>query len=515
MSLRIGVDVGGTHTDAVLLDGDEVRASTKCRTTADIGEGVVEALSVVTADLPHRGDVRAVMIGTTQFTNAVVERRRLAEAAIVRIALPSGRDVPPQLDWPDDLADALGRHVFMVPGGRLYDGRVLAPPDEAAMARVIDEIERRGLGAVAIASVFAPVDPAPELEFAERLAARLPHVRVVCSHVLGRVGILERENAALLNAALLAFADEVVDGFDGALSRLGLDCPLYISQNDGTLMATDFARRFPALTFASGPTNSLRGASLLAGRRDAVVIDIGGTTSDVGVLRDGFPRESNLGVAVGGARTNFRMPDILALGIGGGSRVAADGSSVGPTSVGYRLVEDGRVFGGDVLTATDVAVADQGLAIGDPALVAGLDRAAVERAVSHIHEQLDIAVDRMRTSRDPVPVILVGGGAILVSRPLPSASELITPDHAGVANAIGAAHAEVGVERERIAPRRDRERVLTALESELEAEVIRAGARADSVRIADLEESSVAYMAEDTVRIRMKTVGALALEDPS
>lgn len=512
MSLRIGVDVGGTHTDAVLLDGDEVRAAVKARTTEDIASGVVSALTAITEGVAERADVRAVMIGTTQFTNAVIERRRLAESAIVRIALPSGRGVPPMLDWPGDLADALGRHVFMVPGGRLYDGRSLAPPDEAATRRVIEEIARRALRSVAVASVFAPVDPTPELEFAERLARHLPDVRVVCSHTLGRIGLLERENAALLNAALLAFADDVVDGFDAALARLGFACPLYISQNDGTLMATDFARRFPALTFASGPTNSLRGASLLAGRRDAVVIDIGGTTSDVGVLRDGFPRESNLGVSVGGVRTNFRMPDILALGIGGGSEVAVDGSAVGPGSVGYRLVEDGLVFGGEVLTATDIAVADQGLAIGEPARVAGLDRAVVERAVAHVHERLDAAVDRMRTSADPVPVILVGGGAVLVSRELSSASELLRPEHAGVANAIGAAHAEVGVEHERMAPRRDRERLLANLEAELQEEVTQAGARPGSVRVADLEESAVAYMAEDTVRVRMKVVGALDLE---
>ena len=511
MSLRIGVDVGGTHTDAVLLDGDSVRHAVKRPTSGDIATGVVGALTEVLGETAP-ADVRAVMIGTTQFTNAVVERRRLAESAIVRIALPSGRGVPPLLDWPDDLARAVGPHVFMVPGGRLFDGRALAPNDRAETERVIDEIERRGLTAVAVASVFSPVDPTPELEFAERLSARLPAVRVVCSHVLGRVGLLERENAALLNAALLAFAEDVVDGFESALSSLGFCCPLYISQNDGTLMATDFARRFPALTFASGPTNSLRGASLLAGWRDAVVIDIGGTTSDVGVLRDGFPRESNLGVSVGGARTNFRMPDILALGIGGGSLVDADSAEVGPRSVGYRLTEAGIVFGGDTLTATDVAVADQGLSIGDPGLLANVDRGLVERAVASIHARLDAAVDRMRTSRDPVPVVLVGGGAILVSRDLPSASEVRVPEHAGVANAIGAAHAEVGLERERIAPQRDRERVLADLEAALRSEVIEAGARADSVRVADVEETAIAYMAEDTMRVRMKLVGALDLE---
>ena len=511
MTLRIGIDVGGTHTDAVLLEGREVRATVKQRTSEDIADGVVAALSSVLEDMADRSAVRAVMIGTTQFTNAVIERRQLAPAAIVRLALPSGRDVPPMLDWPDDLADALGRHVFMLPGGRLYDGRPLAPDDPSAVDAVIDEIARRGLGAVAVASVFAPVDATPEREFAERLRARLPQVRIVCSHEIGRVGILERENAALLNASLLAFADRVVDGFARALERQGLQCPLYISQNDGTLMSTEFARRFPALTFSSGPTNSLRGASLLAGLDEAVVVDIGGTTSDIGVLRGGFPRESNLGVEVGGARTNFRMPDIQVLGIGGGSLIAPDGSAVGPQSVGYRLVEAGRVFGGDVLTATDITVAARGLDIGESERVRDLDAGVVERAVGVIHARLDAAIDRMRTSRDPVPVVLVGGGSILVHRDLASASEVLTPAHAGVANAIGAAHAEIGAEREQIVPRRDRERALADTRSALETELVAAGARRDAIRLADLEETAVSYMAEDTIRLRMKLIGALDL----
>ena len=100
---------------------------------------------------------------------------------------------------------------------------------------------------------------------------------------------MERENAAILNTTLLPFADRVVSSFLGALKKRQLHCPVYISQNDGTLMSADFVRSYPALTFASGPTNSLRGAYKLTGLKDAIVVDIGGTTSDIGVLQNGFP----------------------------------------------------------------------------------------------------------------------------------------------------------------------------------------------------------------------------------
>ena len=167
------------------------------------------------------------------------------------------------------------------------------------------------------------------------------------SHELGRIGLLERENATLLNAALVGLARRTTQAFTEALRASGLAAPLYLTQNDGTVMLAATAEAFPVYSFASGPTNSMRGAAFLSGLSDAIVIDVGGTTTDIGSLRHGFPREANNVVEVGGVRTLFRMPDLLSIGLGGGSLVADDGHRVGPRSVGYRLVEEGRVFGGE------------------------------------------------------------------------------------------------------------------------------------------------------------------------
>src|SRR5690606_27026325 len=135
--------------------------------------------------------------------------------------------------------------------------------------------------------------------------------------------------------------------FRAALRELNISAPFFITQNDGTLMDADFVERYPVLTFASGPTNSMRGAAYLSNLKEALIADIGGTTTDIGMLRNGFPRESSLNVDIGGVRTNFRMPDVLACGLGGGSLVRLDGNQVrvGPQSVGYRLLEESRVFG--------------------------------------------------------------------------------------------------------------------------------------------------------------------------
>ena len=511
--MRIGIDVGGTHTDAVVLDAQEVVASTKVLTSANVKDGVINALDEILANSSvDRTAIEAVMIGTTQFTNAVVARRELAPTAIIRIALPSGEMVPPMIDWPEDIAAALGRHVYMIHGGRTYDGFPIAPLADDEIDKAVDDIAAKGIGHIAVAGVFSPSDPGQEEYVAERIRHRLPTARVTQSHNIGRMGLLERENAALLNASLLPLADKVVQSFAGALKDRQIDCPFYISQNDGTLMSAEFAAEFPALTFASGPTNSLRGASLLTQLTDAVVVDIGGTTSDIGVLQGGFPRQSNIAIEVGGVRTNFRMPDIQSIGLGGGSLVQDDGATIGPQSVGYRLVTDGLVFGGETLTTTDIIVAAGTSDIGDAGKVSDLDPGLVETAVDKIHSIVDNGIDQMKSSRDPVPVVLVGGGAVLVSKSLDTASEIHRPEHSGVANAIGAANAQVGSETERIVSYRriPRDKVLNEMTSQLQDELAAAGAESDSIKIADIEETAISYMADESTRIRIKMVGDLS-----
>ncbi len=510
--MRIGIDVGGTHTDAVLLEGHRVIASAKRLTSANVKDGVLEALDAILGSSAASPDaIEAVMIGTTQFTNAVVERRELSATAIIRAGLPSGELIPPMLDWPEDIAAAVGRHVYMIQGGQTYDGFPIGALDPEEIDAVIDELIEKQIHLVAVSSVFSPSNPAQEMEIAERVLARMPTARMTLSHRIGGMGLLERENAAILNTALLPLAASVVDAFASALREREIGCPYYISQNDGTLMSAEFAAEFPALTFASGPTNSLRGASLLTQLDEAVVVDIGGTTSDIGVLQGGFPRQSNVAIEVGGVRSNFRMPDIVAIGLGGGSLVSEDGGAIGPESVGYRLVTEGRVFGGSTLTSSDIAVAAGAVTMGDPSRLTDLPAEVVERALGRIHEIIDDGIDQMKSSRDPVPVILVGGGAVLVSRALASASELLRPEHSGVANAIGAANAQIGRESERIGSYRlqSRETVLAEMQEDLTAQLLAAGAEAASIRIADLEETAISYMADESTRIRLKMVGDL------
>lgn len=514
--MRIGIDVGGTHTDAVLLDGSDVVSSTKALTTADVTSGVFEALEYILSDSGVEGSsIEAIMLGTTQFTNAVVERRQLSEVAAIRIGLPSGEGLPPMVGWPADISDGLGDHIYMVKGGTLYDGKPLEPLDLKEIDRVIGDIKSKGLDTVAISAAFSPMVPEPELEVARRLREAIPGINITCSHRIGRLGLLERENAALLNASLLKFADHVVSAFGAALRQRKLNCRFFISQNDGTLMDADFVRQFPALTFASGPTNSLRGASKLTGLDNAIVVDIGGTTSDIGILQDGFPRESNIIIDVGGVRTNFRMPDLLTLGLGGGSLVSDNGKVIGPQSVGHRLVTEGLVFGGSTLTATDLLVAAGKSNIGSADKLAELDAQTISNGLQTIQTMLNRGIERMLPSSKPLPVVLVGGGAILVSEKLESASEMYIPEHSGVANAIGAAIAQIGGEVEQLVSFRETPREMAIKEVSRRAieTAVAAGAQRSTVRIADIEETTMSYMDEGSTKLRVKAVGEIARDE--
>lgn len=516
--LRVGVDVGGTNTDAVVMDGSRLLGACKSPTTPDVTSGIVAAVSaaLAAARLPA-GALRAAMIGTTHFTNALVERRRLAPVAVVRLALPATTGVLPFADWPADLRPAIGDHVYLVGGGHEYDGRVLTPLDEAELVKVAHDIRRRGITQAALVGVFAPVNPAAELRAAEILTQEHPDLQLSLSHRLGGIGLLERENAAILNAALMPEARRVTAALAQAMQQLGLRVPLFISQNDGTLMAPQEIGQYPVLTFASGPTNSMRGAAFLSGLKDALVVDIGGTTSDVGVLANGFPRQAGMAVRLAGVRTNFRMPDLLAIGLGGGSlvRPRSDGTvTIGPDSVGYRLTQEALVFGGQTLTTTDIAVAAGMADIGDRARVAHLPADLVRNALAEIRRLLEAAIDRVKTSAEPVPVVLVGGGVVLVGDALAGASQVIRPEHAGCANAIGASIAQVSGAFDSILTYSEggRTQALDEARAAAAARAVAAGADPASVSIYSVEEVPMAYLPGGGTRVQIKAVGDLTLE---
>ncbi len=510
---RLGIDVGGTNTDAVIMDGtDRVIAKAKVPGTPDITGGIVTAIdAVLRAPEAAAERITHVMLGTTHATNAVLERQHLRKIAVIRIGGPATYSIRPMSGWPADLTAAISAGAVIVDGGIEFDGRDLSPLDTEAITRFLGEVASTADG-VAITSVFAPVSARHELAAAEIVKRELGERHMSLSHEVGSLGLIERENATILNGALAGVANEVALAMHEALAAHELRPVTFFAQNDGTLMALDQALRYPVLTIGSGPANSVRGAAFLTQTGDSLVIDVGGTSTDVGVLVNGFPRESSYGVEIGGIRTNFRMPDLVTIALGGGTVVTADppGVRIGPRSVGYRLQQDALVFGGGTATLTDSAVLAGRAKLGDPELARG-QQSLLAGALTRADVMLADAIDRMKTSREDRPLIAVGGGSILIPDRIPGVSEVIRPEHFDTANAVGAAIASVSGQIDRIfhLGADGRQAALDEACGEARERAVAAGAEPGTVRIVEMEEIPLAYLTSPAVRIRAKAAGTL------
>lgn len=510
--------------------------------------------------------VRQVNIGTTHFVNAVVQHKHLSHVAVIRLCGPASRAVPPFFDFPPTLKRLVAGPVFFVKGGYRVDGREIETLDPEELRATAEKIRAEGITGVVLCSIFAPTRPDHELQAARVLREAYPEISLTLSHTIGQIGLLERENAAILNECIKELCRRTISGFRRALDDLGVRSPLFLTQNDGTVISQEQALATPVFTFASGPTNSMRGAAFLCDVADAVVVDIGGTTTDAGVLRRRFPREASTDVRVAGVRTNFRMPDVRSVGLGGGSYVTKTPqgqTQVGPLSAGFNLQREALVFGspeanadvnsGRWLTATDVAVAAGMMELGDRSLVRDLPEADVAAALQRIRDIVEEAIDSVRVSDEPLPVILVGGGSLLLdrSRPMQGVQRFLLPDHHGVANAIGAALSQVSgsvdgvtmleamvdtammeravsevkaklgseakqevVDREVSAARKPflleaRDTAIRTMEEKAKEAAVRAGADPSTLQIVEVVDVALTYLPGSATRIKVKAIGEL------
>ncbi|SNY95325.1 hydantoinase/oxoprolinase N-terminal domain-containing protein [Flagellimonas pacifica] len=525
MYYKIGVDVGGTNTDAVLVSHtNEILAKTKQTTTLDVSSGIRNAINVVISevDVPKE-DIKYIMLGTTHCTNALVERKELNSIGAIRIGLPASVSIPTMADFPDDLKILLGEHNYMVHGGYEFDGRLISSLNEEEVKKYLFAMKGE-VESLAITGIFSKTLPDQELQVADWAKEILgSDVRTSCSHQLGGLGLLERENAAILNAALQKVASKMVDAFKNTVHELGLSSQLFIGQNDGTLMSLEQVQDYPVLTISSGPTNSIRGAGALSKVENGIVIDVGGTTSDGGVLVNFFPRESTQAAQIGGVLTNFRMPDVVAVGIGGGTivRFANNQCILGPDSVGYQLKEKALAFGGDTPTLSDFFIANDELKIEGAEEPSTLRKAmekntgyTFQEALTVVKNEIQLAieklVDKLKTDSKEIPVIACGGGAFLLPKEINGASSVIFPEHLEVANAFGACIAQIGCEEEMVINtlQNDENSALEQLLERVKKELLKNGALEDSINILAKESIPLAYL-PGAVKLKVKVCGDL------
>ena len=317
MAILLGVDTGGTYTDAVLIrDEDEILATAKALTTrADLALGIGEAVDAVLKAAGIAGaEVGMAALSTTLATNALVE----GQGGRVGLVVIGFRES--DLDK-HGVADALkGDPRIVIAGGHNHAGGEAAPLDEVALEAFLRSDAARVSG-WAVAAQFATRNPAHELRAAEMIHA-ITGAPVTCSHDLSaRLNGPKRAVTAVLNARLIGMIDRLIARAGDALGALGVTAPLMVVRGDGALMSAAQARAKPIETILSGPAASIVGARWLTGAETALVSDIGGTTTDVAVLRDGRPAIDPDGARVGGFRTMVEAVAMRTTGLGGDSQV--------------------------------------------------------------------------------------------------------------------------------------------------------------------------------------------------
>ncbi|KAJ5042715.1 uncharacterized protein L3040_004112 [Drepanopeziza brunnea f. sp. 'multigermtubi'] len=520
-SCVIGIDVGGTNTDSVILQNDQVLAWHKTPTTSDIQGGVERAIAAVVkeANIPS-SHVGSVKIGTTQFVNAVLEQdsSKLDRVAILRLCGPYSKGSPPFVDFPPKLRDLMEGHFGYVDGGYQVDGAPILPLNIDQLKEQASVIRSKAIASIVVIGIYSPSNPTQEEQARKILVEELgPGYDISCSYAIGRLGFLERENASILNASLRRFARHVIDGFRYAAQKLG-NCNLYITLNDGTLSRASTAAEYPVRCFSSGPTNSARGAALLArfdssddaddaDDREVLVVDVGGTTTDIcALLKTGYPRQSAAFVKIAGVRTNFTIPDVRSIALGGGSLVRMKGglASVGPDSVGARLEKDAIAFGGKTLTTTDLVLEND---FTDCQVSPELRSCALPE----ISRALEEAIDIVKTKQGDARIILVGGGSIIIPGKIAGVCEVIRPKYLEVANAVGAAIGKIsGAVDTTVVPgpggiaKNIEDARALAIER-----CVAAGGNSKTIEVVEVDIIPISYVKNGAARLLVRVVGDL------
>ena len=318
MAIFLGVDTGGTYTDAVILDEAATRVLGKAKaltTRHDLAVGIGEAVdAAIAAAGVAVGDVALVSLSTTLATNALVEGQG-ARVALIFIGFnveDLGRG---------GLSEALrGDPVIQLSGGHSHAGIEIGPLDMGALETAVRALAADVSG-FAVAASFATRNPAHEIA-ARALIRRVTSLPVTCSHELSaNLNGPKRALTAVLNARLIGMIDRLVAACERHLSAIGIDAPLMVVRGDGALISAAMVRERPIETILSGPAASIVGARWLTGASDALVSDIGGTTTDIALLRDGLPEIDPEGARVGGFRTMVEAVAMRTTGLGGDSEV--------------------------------------------------------------------------------------------------------------------------------------------------------------------------------------------------
>lgn len=321
MGILLGIDTGGTFTDAVLFDEDKgvLHAAKALTTKHDLSVGLHEAARTVLSEATNitASDVKLVSISTTLATNAIVEDHG-NPVALLLIGQP-----PATLERAG-LKTVMGSDpVIFIEGGHTASGDEKAPLDEAALEAALESSKGK-ISAFAIAGYFATRNPAHEIQ-AREIIRKKTGLPITCAHELSsNLDAPRRALTAVLNARLIPLLQHLIEAVQGFQKDLELDCPLMVVKGDGSLISAETALNRPVETILSGPAASVVGAQHLVGHKDMIVSDMGGTTTDIALLKDGMPVLNKNGAVVAGHRTMVEAVEVHTVGLGGDSEIRLD-----------------------------------------------------------------------------------------------------------------------------------------------------------------------------------------------
>lgn len=501
----VGIDIGGTHTDGVLVDEKGVICKAyKTLTKRPLAKGVFEVI-VKLQEFNETASIEGVFIGTTHATNAILEAKGLSPIGLIRIGSHRPQLLPPCYKWPKHLSSNFFIGIETVLGGHHTDGSKIGTLSKKEVREACLKLKEKGALGFAVVSPFSPLIKDHELECRDIIQDTLGlNFPVTLSSEIGGIGLIERENGALLNAALKETMKRELLLIESLKEELKLKASFYLTQNNGSLISFSEASEKPILTISSGPTNSFMGASRLARLQEAIVLDIGGTSTDIGIVTKGFPAKSFELANIGGVPLNFRMPDVEALPIGGGSLIRQENEpKVGPESVGKDLFMKSKAFGGDALTLTDVCLKLKLFEIKEASLQKiPLTETMAKLILTHVETSIQKSIEKIRGLKKDFPVVAVGGGAYAFSK-----SDCLIPENHFVANAYGASLAEISYTLDTVRENISKRGVLENLKEEVILGVLNKGADPKEVRIIDLVVLPYSYLPKDMGRIIITAAG--------
>jgi len=381
----IGLDVGGTHTDVVLLDNQGLRKEVKVPTDpADLFSSVLSGLTAITEDIDPAA-VDRLVLSTTLTTNAVIQDKTPPVGMIVS----SGPGIDPEFYRTNS-------HYSSVAGSIDHRGREVDPIDGGEIQQIAADLKKEGIQYVGVVGKFSVRNPAHELEINQILSNSFE--KVFMGHrISGNLNFGRRIATAFLNASVYPLHKEFYNAVQQSLEVLGLKLPLRLLKADGGNMNFKTSVEYPAQTILSGPAASVMGATAFGSEEeDALVMDIGGTTTDIAVLIKGVPVLDPLGIILGPYKTLIRSLETLSIGLGGDSVVKViDGKlTIGPERLGPAMA-----YGGPVPTPTDALCILEDIPEGNCAkAVAGIEPLAAQQGVTTLSDQQQTGLHRPRTA---------------------------------------------------------------------------------------------------------------------